>query len=115
MMLFDEIKGSVARAYEWPGYTIPPQIEAQRISRSLLERAPGKYQLNPQMVGSLNAREGRLFFELFEVGAFEVFAKSETELFAPPFGPITFQLLESGGKVTALKTSDGREFARIEE
>jgi hypothetical protein len=67
------------------------------------------------MVGSLNARDGRLFFEIFEVGAFEVFAKSDTELFAPPFGPITFQLVESGGKVTALKTSDGREFARIEE
>ena len=47
-------------------------------------------------------------------GAIEVFAKSATELFAPPMGPMTFQPVESDGKVTALKTSNGREFARID-
>jgi hypothetical protein len=29
-------------------------------------------------------------------------------------GPMTFQAVETDGKVTALKTSNGREFARIE-
>jgi CubicO group peptidase (beta-lactamase class C family) len=114
-LLFQEIRSSVARAYQWPGYTIEPQIEAQPISRTVLERAPGKYQLNPQTVGTLAARDGRLFLEIADFGAFEVFAKSATELFAPPMGPITLQLVESDGKVTALKTSKGREFKRLEQ
>jgi CubicO group peptidase (beta-lactamase class C family) len=112
-MLFDEIKASVARAYEWPGYPVPPQIEVQPISRSVLDRAPGKYQLNPRTAGTLVARDGRLFLELAELGALEVFQKSPTELFSPPLGPITFQLAETDGKVTGLKVSDGREFARV--
>jgi CubicO group peptidase (beta-lactamase class C family) len=114
MMLFDEIKGSVARAYEWPGYA-SEQLESQRISRSLLERAPGKYRFSPDMVGSLSARDGRLFLEISDVGAVEVFAKNDTELFSPPMGPVTLQLVESGGKVTALKSSKGSEYARIED
>ena len=48
-MLFDEITAAVARAYNWPGFPQEAQIEAQRISKSLLERAPGKYQLNPEL------------------------------------------------------------------
>lgn len=113
--LFEEIKSSVARAYAWPAYPIEPQLATQRISRTLLERAPGKYRLNPQMVASLAVRDGRLFVEISQGGAFEIFAKNSTELFTPVFGPITFQLVESGGKVTALKGSDGREYARMED
>jgi hypothetical protein len=60
-------------------------------------------------------RDGRLFVEISEGGAFEMFAKNSTELFTPVFSPITFQLVESGGKVTALKGSDGREYARMED
>jgi hypothetical protein len=92
---------------------VPPQIEVQPISRSVLDRAPGKYQLNPRTAGTLVARDGRLFLELAELGALEVFQKSPTELFSPPLGPITFQLAETDGKVTGLKVSDGREFARV--
>ena len=114
-LLFQEIRGSVARAYQWPGYTIEPQIEAQPISQTILERAPGKYQLNPEMIGTLAARDGRLFLEISDFGAFEVFAKSATELFAPPLGPVSIQLVESDGKVTALKTSNGREFKRLDK
>ncbi len=113
-MLFQEIKGSVARAYAWPGYEIEPQLEAQRIPASLLERIRGKYQLNPNTAGSFVARDGRLFLEISDFGAMEVFAKNSTELFAPPMGPMTFQLVEADGKVTGLKTSNGREFKRIE-
>jgi CubicO group peptidase (beta-lactamase class C family) len=113
-MLFQEIEAGVARAYKWPGYEIPPQLEAARVSQSLLERVPGKYQLGPQTAAFIRAQEGRLFVELPEGGAFEVFAKNGAELFSPPFGPITFQLVEVDGKVTALKTSHGREFKRIE-
>lgn len=113
-MLFQEIKGSVARTYAWPGYEIEPQLEAQRIPASLLERIRGKYQLNPSTAGSFVARDGRLFLEISDFGAMEVFAKNSTELFAPPMGPMTFQLVEADGKVTGLKTSNGREFKRIE-
>ena len=60
-MLFDEIKASVASAYGWPGYPIEPQLEAQPISRALLERAPGKYQLGPDKVSSLKGSNGREF------------------------------------------------------
>lgn len=35
-----------------------------------------------------------------------MFAKNATELFTPVFGPITFKLVESGGKVTAMKGSE---------
>jgi CubicO group peptidase (beta-lactamase class C family) len=114
-MLFGEIKTSVARAYAWPGYPIEPQIEAQPISKTQLERLPGKYQLNPRTTAILNARDGRLFFDVIDLGPIEVFAKSETELFAPPMGPMTFQPVEAAGKVVALKRSDGREFVRIEQ
>lgn len=113
-MLFTEVEASVARAYSWPGYKIEPQIEAQPISKSMLERLPGKYQLNPRTAAVLNARDGRLFFDVVDFGPIEVFAKSATELFAPPMGPMTFQAVETNGKVTALKTSTGREFARID-
>jgi CubicO group peptidase (beta-lactamase class C family) len=113
-MLFDEITNGVAAAYQWRGFPIEPQLEAEHISRTLLDRAPGKYQLNRETVAFLSIRDGRLFFELPDGGAFEVFAKSAMELFAPPFGPITFQLVEVDGKVTALKTSNGREFKRID-
>jgi CubicO group peptidase (beta-lactamase class C family) len=114
-MLFGEIKESVARAYEWPGYAIEPQLEAQPISQSLLERVPGKYRLSPQTTAALVAREGRLFLEIVDLGALEVFAKSATELFAPAMGPTTIQVVESDGKVTALKTSNGREYVRLSE
>jgi CubicO group peptidase (beta-lactamase class C family) len=114
-MLFDEIKESVARAYEWPGYPIEPQLEAQPISRNLLERVPGKYQLTPQTTGALVTRDGRLVLEIVDLGAVEVFAKSATELFAPAMGPITIQVVESEGKVTALKTSNGREYVKLSE
>jgi CubicO group peptidase (beta-lactamase class C family) len=113
-MLFSEVEASVARAYAWPGYTIAPQIEAQPISKTMLERLPGKYRLSPQTTAILNARDGRLFFDVVDFGPIEIFAKSATELFAPPMGPMTFQAVETDGKVTALKTSTGREFVRIE-
>jgi hypothetical protein len=113
-MIFDELAASVARAYQWHGFPIEPQREAARVSKHLLERVPGKYQLSPDTDAFIRARDGRLFVELVEGGSFEVFAKNDTELFAPPFGPVTFQLVEAGGKVTALKVSNGREFKRIE-
>jgi hypothetical protein len=113
-MLFDEVEAVVARVYKWPGYEQKPQREAVRVSQALLQKMPGKYQLNPETSASIRARDGRLFVELAEGGSFEIFAKNDTDLFAPPFGPITFQLAESEGKVTALKTSNGREFKRIE-
>lgn len=112
--LFDEITASVARAYSWPGFPQQEQLTAQRISKSLLERVPGKYQLSPQTVAELRARDGRLFFSTFDGGIFEVFAQSEAELFTPVMGPATFRLVEADGKVTALRRSDGREFKRIE-
>ena len=114
-MFFNEIEASVARAYAWPGYKIEPQIEAQPITQSQLERLPGKYRLSPRTTAVLNARDGRLFFDVVDFGPIEVFAKSATELFAPPMGPMTFQAVESDGKITALKTSNGREFVRIYE
>ena len=114
-MLFAEVEASVARAYAWPGYKIEPQIEAQPITQSQLERLPGKYRLSPRTTAVLNARDGRLFFDVVDFGSIEVFAKSATELFAPPMGPMTFQAVESDGKITALKTSNGREFVRIYE
>jgi CubicO group peptidase (beta-lactamase class C family) len=114
-MFFTEVEASVARAYAWPGYTIEPQLEAQPIPQTLLQRLPGKYRLNPRTTAALNARDGRLFFDVDDFGPIEVFAKSATELFAPPMGPMTFQPVESNGKVTALKTSNGREFVRVEE
>jgi len=80
----------------------------------MLERLPGKYQLTPRTTAVLNVRDGRLFFDVVDLGSIEVFAKSATELFAPPMGPMTFQAVEIDGKVTALKTSNGREFARLE-
>ena len=112
--LFDEITASVARAYSWPGFPQQEQLTAQRISKSLLERIPGKYRLTPQTVAELRARDGRLFFSTFDGGIFEVFAKSEAELFTPVMGPAAFRLVEADGKVTALRSSDGREFQRIE-
>jgi hypothetical protein len=114
-VLFDEIKESVARSYEWPGYPIEPQLEAQPISRNLLERVRGKYQLCLETTAALVTRDGRLFLEIVDLGAVEVFAKSATELFAPAMGPITIQVVESEGKVTALKTSNGREYVKLSE
>jgi CubicO group peptidase (beta-lactamase class C family) len=113
-MLFEEVEAAVARAYKWPGYEIKPQREAVRVSQSLLQKVPGKYQLGPQTAAFIRARDGRLFVDLPEGGSFEVFAKDDQDLFAPPFGPITFQLVEAEGKVSALRTSNGREFQRIE-
>ncbi len=113
-MLFDEITAGVARAYGWPGFPQQKQLSAQRISKPLLDRAPGKYQLNPEIVAELRARDGRLFFSALEGGTFEVFAKDEAELFAPVMGPRTFRLVESDGKVISLHRSDGREFKRIQ-
>ena len=62
----------------------------------------------------VRARDGRLFVDLPEGGSFEMFAKDDRDLFSPPFGPITFQLVETEGKVSGLKASNGREFKRIE-
>jgi CubicO group peptidase (beta-lactamase class C family) len=112
--LFGEITASVARAYEWPGFPQKEQLAAERISKSLLERAPGKYQLTPEVAAELRPREGRLFLSLSDGGGFEVFAKSATELFTPLMGPSTFSVVESNGKVTALRASDGREFKRMD-
>ncbi len=113
--LFNEVEASVARAYAWPGYKIAPQIEAQPITQAMIDRLRGRYQLTPQTAAVLNARDGRLFFDVVDYGPIEVFAKSATEFFAPPMGPITFQVVETDGKVTALKASNGREFVRIYE
>jgi CubicO group peptidase (beta-lactamase class C family) len=112
--LFTEITASVARAYDWPEFPKQEQRPAEHISKSLLERAPGKYQLNPELAAELRAIDGRLFFIGPDGLKFEVFAKDGAELFAPPLGPHTITLVESDGKVTALRRSDGREFKRIE-
>ena len=112
--LFDEITASVARTYAWPDFPQKEQLVAERISQSLLARVPGKYQLNPEIAAELRARDGRLFLGLPEGGSFEIFAKNGSELFTPLLGPATFSVVESDGKVTALRSSDGREFKRIE-
>jgi CubicO group peptidase (beta-lactamase class C family) len=111
-MLFDEIKASIARAYEWPAFPQRPQIETQRISASLLRGAPGRYQVSPNEVGTLLARDGRLFLKVND-GTFEIFAKNDSELFAPLLGPDSFRLVEIDGQVTAITGSDGRELKRI--
>jgi CubicO group peptidase (beta-lactamase class C family) len=111
---FDELKASVARAYDWPGFPVRPQLEAQPVSAWMLERAPGKYRISPAMTAELSAREGRLFFEMPDGGRFEVFAKSATELYGQ-YGSQTLQVIEVDGKVSALKRSDdGVEFQRVD-
>ena len=113
--LFTEITASVARAYDWPEFPQQQQLPAEHVSKSLLERAPGKYQLNPELAAELRATDGRLFFIGPDGMKFEVFAKDGAQLFAPPMGPHTMTLVETGdGKVTALRRSDGREFKRID-
>jgi len=110
---FDEVRASVARTYDWPGFESTPQLEAVPVSAWLLQRAPGKYQLSPDRTATLVAKQGRLFLELFDGGQFEVLAKSATELYAP-YGSITMRLVEVDGKVTAMKRSDGAEFPRLD-
>ena len=112
-MLFDEIKGSVARAYEWPAFPTRPQIESRRILPTVLNRAPGKYQFSATEVVTLTAGDGRLFLKMTNGDVVELFAKNDTELFAPALGQTSFQLVEIDGQVTSLKGSDGRELTRI--
>jgi CubicO group peptidase (beta-lactamase class C family) len=112
-MLFDEIKGSVARAYEWPAFPTRPQIEARPILPAVLSRAPGKYQFSATEVVTLTASDGRLFFKMTKGDVVELFAKNDMELFAPALGQVSFQLIEIDGQMTSLKGSDGGELTRI--
>lgn len=113
LRFFDEVKASVARAYDWPGFPTRPQLEAVPVSAWLLQRAPGKYRRSQELTAVLSAKDGRLFYELSDGGRLEMFAKSATELYGPS-GSDTLQLVEVDGKVTALKRSDGTEFQRLD-
>jgi hypothetical protein len=112
-MLFDEIKASVALAYEWPAFPTRPQIEARPILPTVLSRTPGKYQFAGTEVVTLTASDGRLFLKMTKGDVVEIFAKNDTELFAPALGQTSFKLIEIDGQVTSLKGSDGRELTRI--
>jgi len=112
-MFFDEVKASVARAYGWPGFPARPQIEVGRVPPFLLERMPGTYRTDG-MTAVVSARNGRLFVALLELGVAEAFAASATELITPGFGLATFQWIEANGRITGLKTSDGRVLQRID-
>lgn len=112
-MFFDELKASVARAYDWPGFPIRRQIGAERIPGSLLERMPGTYRLG-DLAGVITSKNDRLFISFGERDVMEIFAKSATELFTPAFGLATFQWLEVDRKITGLKTSDGRMLQRVD-
>lgn len=113
-MFFDEIKGSVARAYGWPEFPARLQLAAERFSESALKRVPGKYRISPTITAVVSAREGRLFFETPDDGEVEIFAKNAVELFSPALGPNTLHLVEFEGRIAALKTADGLEYKRIE-
>jgi CubicO group peptidase (beta-lactamase class C family) len=110
---FDEVKGSVARAYDWPGFPRQTQLQAEPVSAWMLQRAPGTYRISPTMTTVLTVKDGRLLFELSDGARFELFAKSATELYGQD-GSHTLQVVEIDGKVTALKRSDGIEFPRID-
>lgn len=109
---FDEVKGSVARAYDWPGFPTQQQLQAEPISAWMLQRAPGTYRISPTLTTVLNVKDGRLFFEVSDGARFEVFAKSATELYGQ-YGSQTLQVVEVDGKITALKRNDGIEFPRV--
>lgn len=112
---FMEFIDSVAREYAWPDRPTKQQRVAEKISEDILTRAPGKYELGVGFVGTLSARDGRLFFETPPGDRYEVFAKSETELFALVFGPASFTLVsDEGGKVTALRDDQGRKIKKLE-
>lgn len=109
---FDEVRASVARAYDWPGFPMQPQLQAEPVSTWMLQRAPGTYRVSPTMTAVLSIKDGRIFFELSDGARIEVFAKSATELYGQ-YGSQTLQVVEADGKVTALKRSDGIEFPRV--
>jgi hypothetical protein len=109
---FDEVRASVARAYDWPGFPLQPQLQAEPVSTWMRQRAPGTYRISPTMTAVLSIKDGRIFFELSNGARTEVFAKSATELYGQ-YGSQTLQVVEADGKVTALKRSDGIEFPRV--
>jgi hypothetical protein len=102
----------VARAYDWPGFPMQPQLQVEPVSAWMLQRAPGTYRISPTMTAVLSIKDGRIFFELSNGARIEVFAKSATELYGQ-YGAQTLQVVEADGKVTALKRSDGIEFPRV--
>jgi CubicO group peptidase (beta-lactamase class C family) len=112
-LFFEEVKASVARAYDWPGFPTLPQLRAEPISAWMLQRAPGTYRISPTMTTVLSVKDGRLFFQLSNGARFQLFAKSATELFSQDRSH-TLQVIEVDGKVTALKRSDGIEFPRVD-
>lgn len=109
---FEEVRASVARAYEWPGYPTQQQLQAEPVSAWMLQRAPGTYRISPTLTAVLSVEDGRLFFEVSDGARFEVFAKSATELYGQ-YGSQTLQVVEVDGKITALKRNDGIEFPRV--
>jgi CubicO group peptidase (beta-lactamase class C family) len=110
---FDEVRGSVARAYDWPGFPAQQQLQAEPVSAWMLQRAPGTYRISPTLTTVLSVKDGRLFFEVSDGARFEAFAKSATELYGQ-YGSQTLQVVEVDGKVTALKRHDGIEFPRVD-
>lgn len=82
-MLFDEVKGSVARAYQWPGFAIRPQVEVLPIASELASRCEGKYRTADGKIAELVRRRKRMFLSIPEEGTFEVFAKNAFELIVP--------------------------------
>jgi CubicO group peptidase (beta-lactamase class C family) len=113
-MFFDEIKGSVARTYNWPGFPIRPQVEVQPITAELRHRSAGKYRTDMGDIAELTVRNRRLFLVLPGVGSYEVFAKSDAEILAPQLGWKEFTLVRNGDRVTALKIDNGSRWNRID-
>jgi CubicO group peptidase (beta-lactamase class C family) len=131
-MLIKEILESISRVYDWPAYgpttQQPPAAAIHQqlvlpVPTGVLTAGPGKYRLDETLTFEVYFRERRLFIELPDSGAAEIFATPGGRYFCPqltfsPLGSPWLQFVNGGDGLTTkiLADDDGSvELLRVDK
>jgi CubicO group peptidase (beta-lactamase class C family) len=113
--LRNEIIASIAKEYQWPKFPTRAQMSAVPISKFLLERLPGRYQLGPVGPVAIVARGDKLIAQSEAYGELELFGKTEDSIFQPLIGIIlgARAAVDENGRVTKMQMGN-IEYKRLD-
>lgn len=99
--LIDEIIGSIAAEYEWPGYPAGIQRQIQQFTETQLDKYPGTYDLGDDFIISVRREGDRLFLSIPNHGVTEIYlSKSGDRMFVTGFPLPEFQFISEDTEST---------------
>jgi len=110
-----EILASIAKEYQWLNFPTRAQMSAVPLSKFLLERLPGQYQLGRAGPVTVVARGDRLIAQSETYGEIELFGKNDDSILQPLVGIVAGAqaIVDENGRVIKMQMGDV-EFKRLD-